>query len=154
MSFFRQEEANSSEINQLRSLAARAEATRLGDGARRRILDEAASEPARSWMPRLAGLQWAAAMGLLALLVAPAAFVREGGTYSEPSSYADSMNLEVNLQDDGSVLLEWENGKAVHTVRRATSPVDVADAKPIRVEGSSFTDSDPSGAEIVYYQVD
>jgi hypothetical protein len=60
----------------------------------------------------------------------------------------------VRLGSNGHVVLEWENGKPVHTLKVATSARDLAKVNAIKVSGRRYEDVSRAGAEIVYYQVD
>lgn len=154
----RSSEDNLLEIKRLALLAARSEQQRLPAVARRRVLAQA-RRPARllerlATAPYALGGQLLAAAALLALLALPAALMtRRPGV--QPRH--DDIGLQVRLQDDGSVVLEWDDGQQVHTVRRATSARAVAKVRGTRVEGSRFLDAAGRGAgeaQIVYYQVD
>lgn len=142
------------EIQKLAALASRAEMARLGPGRRTRVL-AAASQPAKAVWPAWAQASLAAA-ALLVVLSTPALLLDEntpGKALVAPHD-RDDLNLQVSLGHDGNVVLEWENGKPVHTLRVATSPRDLAKVNGIQVAGQRYEDASSHGAQIVYYQVD
>ncbi|HKY30895.1 MAG TPA: hypothetical protein VJV23_00020 [Candidatus Polarisedimenticolia bacterium] len=132
------------------ALAAGAERARLAPSRRTRILAES-GRPESAWSLRGARAPLAAA-ALLVVLALPAALLGPGGTGTAPAE--DPLQLDVSLAADGTVLLEWDNGKPVHTVRIATSAKDLAKVNGIEVAGRSYQDASRSGSEIVYYHVD
>lgn len=141
-------ETESQEIQQLMALAARAETARMSPSRRTRIL-AAARQPHTVW-PTWAGASLAAA-ALLVILTAPALLLQQhAGGQATPRD----LNLDVSLRADGTVVLQWENGQSVHTVRRGTSARDLAKVNGIEVAGHRYQDASRSSAEIVYYQVD
>jgi hypothetical protein len=141
-------ETESQEIQQLMALAARAETARMSPSRRTRVL-AAARQPHTVW-PTWAGASLAAA-ALLVILTAPALLLQHPAGGQAPQR---DLNLEVSLGADGSVVLQWENGQSVHTVRRGTSARDLAKVNGIEVAGHRYQDASRSAAEIVYYQVD
>ena len=141
-------EAESQEIQQLKALAARAETARMVHSRRARVL-AAARQPQMAW-PTWAGASLAAA-ALLVILTAPALLLQHPADSQAPQR---DLNLQVSLGADGSVVLQWENGQSVHTVRRGTSARDLAKVNGIEVAGHRYQDASRSSAEIVYYQVD
>ncbi|MGH9868228.1 MAG: hypothetical protein ACREAA_08710 [Candidatus Polarisedimenticolia bacterium] len=137
-------------IARIAALAARAERTRLAPGRRTRILAEARSRQA--WgVPAWAKASMAAA-ALLAVLAVPAVLIEKVPGDQQVGEHSD-MNLQVSLQGD-RVILEWENGQPVHTVKVATSPREMAKVNGIKVEGRRYVDTSRQDAEIVYYQID
>ncbi len=147
-------------INELAAIARRAETARLAPAARARILAETRRAPGA--MARLAALwglsgQLVAAAALLALLVLPAVMQRGADMPATPGRRADKLDLSVHMRADGAVVLEWNNGGAVHTVRKAGSREDLAKVNAIEVQGGRFTDAAgpvSGGPDIVFYQVD
>jgi hypothetical protein len=129
------------------ALAARAETARISPSHRTRVL-AAARQPQTVWST-WAGASLAAA-ALLVTLTAPALLLQH---HAGQAPQRD-LNLEVSLGADGSVVLQWENGQSVHTVRKGTSARDLAKVNGIEVAGHRYQDASRSAAEIVYYQVD
>jgi hypothetical protein len=139
------------EIQKLAALAARAEQVRLSPARRARVL-AAASRPAAAAWPAWAQASLAAA-ALLVVLSAPALLI-DGNAAGKGAGQDADLNLQVRLGSNGSVVLEWENGKPVHTLKMATSRGDLAKVNGIKVSGRRFEDDSRASAEIVYYQVD
>jgi hypothetical protein len=94
-----------------------------------------------------------AAAALLAVLMAPAVLIEKVPVGHVVTAHAD-LDLQVSLARDGRVVLEWENGQPVHTVKVATSPRNMAKVNGIKVEGRRYVDASRRDAEIVYYQID
>jgi len=139
------------EIQKLAALAARAEQNKLSPARRALVLAAAARPQAAAW-PAWAQASLAAA-ALLVVLSSPALLLDGNRANKAPGTDSD-LNLQVRLGSNGSVVLEWENGKPVHTLKVATSPRDLAKVNAIQVSGRRYEDVSRAGAEIVYYQVD
>jgi len=146
-------------INELQSMARRAETAGLTPSSRARILAEARRpHGAVAAMAALWGFsgQLVAAAALLTLLALPAVMQRGSGQPGAGAPGGD-LDLRVHMRADGTVVLEWDNGGSVHTVRKAATREDLTKVSAIEVEGGRFTDTaGPSsgGPDIVFYQVD
>ena len=145
------------QISRLQALAATASQSRMSTASRQRVMNTMeARRDAGFDQGRLAWGQALAAAAILVVLALPAALFQSQAVPTRDTSR--DINLQARLQDDGSLLLEWENGSSVHTIRKAGSTSELAKVNGIRVAGERFLEGQDGAAspvgEIVYYQVD